>query len=354
MKKLWNFGKYILILGIGVSITYFILSSNGTKSISVRTIEPSERKVKQTVSASGEVKADKSASLSFPFLGKLNTLNFQKGDSVEKGDFLASLESSDDYYSLEAAQDSVDVAIHDRDLFVENYETNLQAAGGKDEYEIQLRKYNELIEKAKATYNSTKESYNNNFLYSPISGIVLDTYYKEGETITAGSPVIKIADPETLYFEVTLDQEDYGKIQEGQKAEIELDSYEDILFEGKVKKLPGYANGGATPNFIVEIEVLPGEKPALLGMTGDARIITDQTENQVMALLYDEIFTDVDDKPFVWTVNEAGNLKRHYVEIGIEGDLYTEIKSDLPPKIVVPLEDSEDPEEGFKATITNE
>lgn len=354
MKKFWNFFKYVLVLGAGIGLAYFVLFRDNTMTVPVRLVSMKERQIKRTVSASGEVKAENQASLSFPVLGTVASLEVAEGDYVEKGARIASLSAADTYFTLEAAEDAVDVAERDRELFIENYSTNLSAIGGEDEYYIQLRKYNELVEKARASYKSTQQAYYKNFLYAPFSGLILDTYVKEGETVTVGGPVVKLADPESLYFEVTLDQEDYGLILEGQKADVELDSYEDLVVSGTVKELPKYANGGSTPNFTVKINLQDPEGKVLLGMTGDARIIVDQTNEEVSAVLYDELFFDNEDRPYIWTLNADDVIFRKYVEIGLEGDLYTEIKSNVEERVVVPQDNSVDLEEGYKAKITNE
>ncbi|MBD3366286.1 efflux RND transporter periplasmic adaptor subunit [candidate division WWE3 bacterium] len=355
MKKVWNVGKYFLILGVGIALARFVFFRNSVKLVSVRTISSETRKVKQTISASGEVMAEKSATLSFPLAGTLASLDVAEGDSVTKGATIASVSSADAYYSVEAARDTFDAAKRDIDLYIENYDTNPDAVGGRDEYEIQLRKYRELADKAEATYKSTQQSYYKNFLTAPFEGVVIKTYIEEGETVSVATPVVKIADPKDLYFEITVDQEDFGKISLGQEVEIELDAYEDSVFAGEVSKLPAYANGGDTPSFTVEIKFAESATPkVLLGMTGDAEITVASTSDPVSALLYDEVFYDANDKAYVWTVNDLGNLKRDYVEVGLEGDLYTEIKSDLPETLVIPLEDDAEIEEGFKAKITNE
>jgi HlyD family secretion protein len=310
--------------------------------------------VKQTISANGEVKAKKEVNLSFPLSGTLVSLSVEDGDQVKEGDSIAALSSSDAYYTLEAAQDSVDIAKRDRDLFIENYSTKKEEYGGADEYAIQLRKLNELVSKAEASYKSTQETYYKNFLASPLSGLVIDTYYEDGETVAATSSVVKIADPSDLIFEIVIDQEDFGKLKEGQKVEIELDAYEDKIFEGTITSLPKYANGGANPNFTIKISLNSEDNSALIGMTGDAEVIVDSTEGEVNALLYDEIFTDEDNRFFVWTLGNNGNVQKTYVEVGLEGDLYTEIKSELDSTIVVPLNTDADIEEGYSAKITNE
>ncbi len=342
------------MLALGVAAARIILFRDKVDNVPVRKVSLEPRIVKQTISANGEVKAKKEVSLSFPVSGTLASLDVEEGDLVDKGDSIAALSSADTYYTLEAAQDTVDIAKRERDLFIENYETKKEAYGGSDEYEIQLRKLNESIEKAQASYNSTQQTYYKNFLTSPISGLVIDTYSEEGETVALGGAVVKIADPSDLVFEIVIDQEDFGKLTVGQEVDIELDSYSNKVFKGSIENLPKYANGGANPNFTVEISLDSKDNSALIGMTGDAEVIVDSTDSEVNALLYDEVFTDEEDKAYVWTLGQGNSVRKTYVETGLKGDLYTEIKSSVDSQIIVPMNSDADIEEGYNAKVTNE
>jgi len=354
MKKVWNIAKYLLVVTIGIGIARFILFRDRVKTLPVNKVTPVRRIVKQTVSSSGEMVADKEATLSFQVIGNIEKILVGEGDHVEKGDMLAQLATSESYQLLQVSKYALDVAKTNLNLYIENYSTNLNAIGGEDEYYIKLQNYQELVSKADATYRSTQESFNKNFLYAPFSGTVLDISIKEGETVTAGVPVMKVATTDNLIFETSLDQEDYGLVKEGQDVEIELDSYDNETFTGKVISLPNYANGGTTPSFTVKMEITGDSDKVLLGMAGNAKIIVNSTDEEVIAVLYDEIFYNEDKEPYLWVATDGGRLKKQSVEIGLEGDLYTELKSDVVNTIVVPLNDSLKLREGYKAKISNE
>ena len=354
MKKVWSIAKYLLVVVIGICVARFILFGDSVKTLPVNKVTPVRRIVKQTVSSSGEIVADKEATLSFQVTGRIKKILVEEGAYVEENDVLAKLATSESYQLLQVSKYSLDTAKTDLKLYMENYATNLSAIGGEDEYYIKLQKYQELVNKADATYKSTLGSFDKNFLYAPFSGIILDTYMKEGETATIGASVMKISTTDNLIFETSLDQEDYGLVKEGQDVEIELDSYNNEIFTGKVISLPNYANGGTAPSFTVKMEITDDSDKVLLGMTGDAKIIVNSTGVEVTSVLYDEIFYNEDNGPYLWVVTDSGRLKKQSVEVGLEGDLYTELKSDVVNTIVAPLNDSLKLREGYKAKISNE
>ena len=354
MKKIWKPAKYLLVLILGVGISRFVLFRDKVKTLPVNKVTPKQRVVKQTISSSGEVIADKEATLSFQITGKIKTILVKEGAYVEENAVLAQLTTSESYQLLQASKYALDVTKTDLELYIEDYATNLSAIGGEDEYYINLQKYQGLVSKADATYRSAQESFDENFLYAPFSGTVLDISMKEGETVTVGISIMKIATTDKLIFESALDQEDYGWVKEDQDVEIELDSYESETFVGKVISLPTYANGGTTPSFTVKMEITGDSDKVLLGMTGDAKIIVNATDGEVTAVLYDEIFYNENNEPYLWVINDDERLKIQPVEIGLEGDLYTELKSEVTDTIVSPLSDSLKLKEGYKAKISNE
>jgi len=88
-------------------------------------------------------------------------------------------------------------------------------------------------------------------------------------------------------------------------------------------------------------------------MTGEINIITEKTEGAVPSLIFNEISYDEDSNPYVWVV-ESKKIKKLPIEIGLEGDLYTEVKTDLTGKsIVVPATESVEIQEGFIPKIIN-
>jgi hypothetical protein len=69
--------------------------------------------------------------------------------------------------------------------------------------------------------------------------------------------------------------------------------------------------------------------------------------------MFNEISYDEDSNPYVWVV-ESEKIKKLPIEIGLEGDLYTEVKTDLTGKsIVVPATESVEIQEGFIPIIIN-
>lgn len=309
-----------------------------------------EEIVRKTVSASGKVISTNEADLAFASTGELAKLNVKKGDMVKEGQLLASLSNYDSSQASKSARDSRDIAQRDLDLYIQTYESNKDAVGGKKEYDINIRRLMELLSKAEANYQSSIGSLSKTYLYAPFEGTVVDTFKEEGEIVGLGEKVLKVAKLDNLVFEMDVDQEDFGLLKPDQAVEIQLDAYTKKIFTGKVLELPKYADAN-TEQFTVRIAISKdNEAQVLLGMKGDAKIIIETTNDKVKALTFDTIFKENDGSTYVW-IDENKLLKKLPIEIGLEGDIYTELKSNLDGKTLYVPTGNVEFKEGSKVKV---
>lgn len=349
-KYIWFIVGILAILGVRAYYT-----RDGIKTVMVKPVQIQNKVIEKTVSASGKVKSQNSAELSFNTTGRIQNINVKKGDTVQKGQLLAYLDANSVSQSVQTYKDARDIAIRDKELFIDSYEDDKDAIGGSVQYDINIRRYDEKISQAEAAYNAQKDSLRNSYIYAPFTGVIVDVQKEIGENSSLGQTVFKLENLNNVIFEIELDQEDYGLVKLGQTAIVELDAYSNIQYGGKVSLLPMYANGNGGSNFIVEITLDPAkENTPLVGMTGDAKIITSKTE-EVSALLYDEILFDDEDKPYVYVLNNStGLVEKQIIEIGLEGDIYTEVKSNLEKQIITGINDDIEVKEGYKAKLVQQ
>lgn len=71
-------------------------------------------------------------------------------------------------------------------------------------------------------------------LVSPMDGVVLSHNIEPGEFVSAGTPVVTVADTEHLWVRAYLDQTDLGRIRHGQKVAVRTDSFPDKRYEGTI------------------------------------------------------------------------------------------------------------------------
>ncbi len=71
-------------------------------------------------------------------------------------------------------------------------------------------------------------------LFSPLAGVVLAHHIEPGEFVTAGTPVISVAELTRIWVRVYINQTDLARIRHGQKVTVRTDSSPEKTYEGIV------------------------------------------------------------------------------------------------------------------------
>jgi HlyD family secretion protein len=69
---------------------------------------------------------------------------------------------------------------------------------------------------------------------SPVSGIVLERFVSEGETVFPGTPVADILDRDSLFVETFLEEQELSLLELGRHADILVDGQEGRIFGGTI------------------------------------------------------------------------------------------------------------------------
>lgn len=69
---------------------------------------------------------------------------------------------------------------------------------------------------------------------APHEGLIVDKYKEPGESVDVGTPVLKMVDPATPRIRAELEETDIGSVRKGQAVEVTTDSYPGKVYLGKV------------------------------------------------------------------------------------------------------------------------
>ncbi len=112
-----------------------------------------------------------------------------------------------------AAQDRVGMAI-------------AQLAGVRHDYQ-----------RAKADLQALQAQLDELNLLSPANGLIIAREVEPGSVVVAGTPILRMIDPATLWVRARIDQAKSGEIHTGQAADITLRSQPDRVLKGHVARL---------------------------------------------------------------------------------------------------------------------
>ncbi len=116
-----------------------------------------------------------------------------------------------------------------------------------------------------------------NIMRSPISGTVTTVSYKDGELVAPQSPIVSIANLESIFLEVSLEQQSILRVKKGQSVSVSFESLRSEKYEGDVSSVYPRNN-----QFIVRIDLHKWPAGVLPGMTADVAILVGKKTNALL------------------------------------------------------------------------
>ncbi len=143
---------------------------------------------------------------------------------------------------------------------------------------------------AELSLQSQYDILENYTITAPISGTIVDKYYKQGENAETGKTLCTIFDLSSLNITLNVDELDISNVSVGQTATITADAVSGVTYEGKVTKVGingTSANGVTTYPVTIRID----ETDRLLpGMNADVSIVVSENAG-VIAVPADAVQT---------------------------------------------------------------
>ena len=341
-----NYKKIIGIIIAVIVVCFVIYRFAATPQVKVKKVSVSKSDVIRTVSASGYIKSPVEADLGFPMGGKVVNVYKKEGDKVQQGELLAQVYNEDLYFDAESARKRKDSAQRTRDIYVDSNSRN----ENDSEYRLNIDKLTDDLRVYDNAYKSALSDLKKTYIYAPFDGTITSLSFHIGE-VAGSSTSLKLSNLDLLEFQADLDQEDYKFVKIGQESEIVLDAYPLEKFTGKVETVPTYVDEeSSTKTFKLKINIPNKDNKIVKGMTGDVNIVVAK-ESSDRVLPFDAIFSETGDKKFVWIVNKDNKLEKKYIEIGLEGDTLTSIKTELPEYVVIPDSTAKNVKEGNFVTF---
>ncbi|MEN9404897.1 MAG: hypothetical protein RL091_3600 [Verrucomicrobiota bacterium] len=89
-------------------------------------------------------------------------------------------------------------------------------------------------DQASAAVALAQTRFDNTRLVSPLTGVVLSHNIEPGEYVSAGTPVMTVADTAHMWVRVYLNQTDLGRIKHGQQVTVRTDTFPDKTYTGTI------------------------------------------------------------------------------------------------------------------------
>ncbi|MCU0641259.1 MAG: efflux RND transporter periplasmic adaptor subunit [Candidatus Margulisbacteria bacterium] len=180
----------------------------------------------QGLTASGTIEATEVV-VSSKVPGRILKLNCDEGDTIKQGAVIAQIDPVDTKAALRNAQARYDEAKNDYNRAHQLFSSSMISAQQHD-----AAKANYAA--AQAAFVQAKDGFNNTEISAPLNGTVLVKAVEVGELANFGTPIVVMANLETLKLIVYLGEKEIGQIKLGDPVKVTVDAYPDQAFTGKI------------------------------------------------------------------------------------------------------------------------
>jgi cobalt-zinc-cadmium efflux system membrane fusion protein len=217
----------------------------------VRYVAVGEQQIEDRLDLSGKVQADPARTFRVfpPASGRVLAIRVKPGDTVKKGEVLASIDSADAASAqsdLAKAQIEADRARRaaDREKVLLDHgaiaeKDYIDAKAAADSAQAELDRAKRRLEVLGVNANATS---NGIPLLSPAHGIVLSVNAAPGElskSLDNADPLINIADLSTVWIVGDVFEKDIAKVQPGTRATVTIDAFPGQQWSGRIDSVSG-------------------------------------------------------------------------------------------------------------------
>lgn len=255
----------------------------------------------------GRVKESDHINLAFKTGGQIERIGVRVGDRVEKGQFLANIDSSDyvlglrnyevQYRQMKGEVERLKTLYEKRSVSENDYE---KAVAGLEQLEIAVEG-----SRRKVAYTS---------LHAPASGVITDVFYSASELVDAGMAVFSLlADSEMeVFFDIPvaeyLERDNFGKIC------CVASFAPDISMPMRVLSVtPKADNSQLYRVYLAFNDTVCGHITP--GMTVSVKVEKHNRNKCGVSIPISSVCV-LEQEPFVWVVDDSGILRKRKVELG--------------------------------------
>ena len=315
------------------------LTAEEKSNIGLKTVSADLRPMEKVLRVTGVVRShpDREAQVSSRVAGKIISLFAKIGDSVQRGQRLAEVQSAEIQklqVDLLQAENKLVLAKAERDRIQSLVEGKIAARkeliAAQNQYQAVLNEIQGLEQQLillGLSENAVKRTRSEKAIatfsvLAPIGGVIAERNAVLGESIEPSKVIFRVLDSSVVFVEGDAFEESLPEIKIGQNVRIRVASYPDDTFEGKISRFsPAIDPQKRTLHLWVEVTNRGGKlKPNLFA---DMNIVV-AGGGEVLSVPADALIT-AEGENFVF-VEEKGGFRRADVVLGARDDRFVEIK----------------------------
>lgn len=223
--------------------------------------------VQRFVTVYGRSEPARTVTLKAETVGKIVSINADKGRYLEAGTELVTIDVRDRREQLQRAKADVEQARI-------RYEAEQRLKGESLSSEVRLAESMAALEAAKAELKRIRIDLDKTTVEAPFNGSLQDRFVEQGDYVKVGDPVAEFVDINTLIITGSVSETERGNLEVGSKASAKLITGETAT--GTIRYIAPVADE-ATRTFLVEIEVDNMDRSLPAGVTAEISLPVGET-----------------------------------------------------------------------------
>lgn len=291
-------------------------------------IEATQAKTRQWVpslNSVGSIRAVNGIRVANELPGVVETIRFESGDMVAKGDVLVELDVESDRAALETRRAEAESARRTFERVSNLVERNAVSQAEFDEAEA-------AYDAARARVREQEALVRKKILRAPFDGKTGLRLVDQGEYMPTGTAAVEINMVDPIYAEYSIAEKHLSGVDVGDAVIVSVAAYPDRVFEGEISAI----NSSVTAeNRSVRVRATldNGDGALRPGMFASVRTLEPEPREAVVVPRTSVSFNTYGDFVYVLNENDEGELvtERRSVETGPERDGVVEVESGLEP-----------------------
>ena len=366
MKK-----RFFILLGllIAAGSAYYLFSSNSKQETTYLTESVTRGNVEKTVVASGSVESVNEVDVGAQASGKITKLYVKLGQEIKKGEMIADIDSTTQINTLntkkaalvsyqaqlKAKKTAYDVALSSYNRLSKLYTqkaTSLDslntAKSTLDNAKAEMEAIEANIKQAEIEVNTAETNVGYTKITAPMDGTVISVPVSEGQTVNANQTtptIVTIADLSKMKIKPEISEGDITKVKAGQEVSFTILSDSQTLYHSVIDSVDpantttsdssststsSSSSSSSTTSAIyyyANVLIDNPDRTLRIGMTTENNIKIANAKD--VLLISNMAIQKRDGKSFVNVLSDKNQPEQREVEVGVQNDFKTEIKSGL-------------------------
>lgn len=254
----------------------------------------------------GVVEEEQSTFVSFTSMATLKSIHVSEGQSVRKGQLLATIDDTQARNALAAAESALKQAKDAHKRMKRLYDSNSLP-------EMKWVEIESKLQQAQASYELCMKNVDDCSVHAPCNGVVGSKMMNVGETVLPSQPVLHILSIERVKVRVSIPEREISAITPTTSSRISIDALPGESFRGgEIEK--GVTADAVSHTYDIRISLDNPKHSLLPGMVAKVTIESDN-EKKTITLPVKAVQQAADKSLFVW-IEKDGKAHRKTVTVG--------------------------------------